>query len=68
MNIEDLRLLLPGCTWNQLFSAIDHLSREGKVALHRGDRCTYVLSLGPQSTAGASEAASFGVSFSVMRQ
>ncbi len=50
VNLEDMTFLLPGCTWNQLFSAIDHLSREGKVALRRVGRCTYLLSLGPQFT------------------
>ena len=48
MPLEYLSCLLPRCTWNQLFAAVDHLSREGKVTLRRVDRCLYELSLGQQ--------------------
>jgi len=35
-----------GLDWGQTFSVIDRLSRSGSVALHRGSRCEYHVSLG----------------------
>lgn len=38
LQLEDLAALIPACTWNQLFTAIDRLSLEGLVELRHPDR------------------------------
>jgi hypothetical protein len=48
VSLEELLDILPGHSWNQLFAAIDSLSRRGAITLRRVDRCTYHISLGPQ--------------------
>jgi hypothetical protein len=45
--IEDAMLRLEGCSWNQLFLAIDRLSRQRTMVLRQTGRCTYTLSLIP---------------------
>lgn len=45
VHFEDLARLLPLFTWNQMFAAIDRLSREGRVNIHHPDRCTYIVAL-----------------------
>jgi hypothetical protein len=49
VSLEELLHILPGHSWNQLFAAIDGLSRRGAITLLRIDRCTYHISLGPYS-------------------
>ncbi len=48
VSFEDLMRTCSGHTWNQLFAAVDGLSRRGAITLRRIDRCTYLVSLGPQ--------------------
>lgn len=48
VSLEDLMTTCSGYTWNQLFAAVDALSRRGAITLRRIDRCTYLISLGPQ--------------------
>jgi DNA-binding transcriptional regulator PaaX len=43
---EELVQLLPAFTWNQVFAAVDRLSREGNLTLRRPNRATYLLSRG----------------------
>lgn len=43
--VEDMVERLAGFTWNQVFSAIDRLSREGTVALQRPARFGYEISI-----------------------
>jgi hypothetical protein len=43
--LEELNRLLPDCTWNQVFAAVDRLSREGRLEIHHPDRCAYVVRL-----------------------
>ena len=45
IKLEDLGSLLPHWTWNQMFSAVDRLSREGRIEVHHPDRCTYIVAL-----------------------
>lgn len=55
LSLEDLLLLLPTCTWNQMITAVDRLSREGILTLRHPDRLTYLVSLMPQRTSGSSD-------------
>jgi uncharacterized membrane protein len=41
--IEDLLKECPGLTWNQVFLALDRLSRDGAVRLMRKDRGKYFV-------------------------
>lgn len=45
IQLEELGALLPACTWNQMFAAVDWLSREGRLEIQHPDRCTYVVRL-----------------------
>ena len=49
--LEELNERLPYYSWNQVFSAVDRLSREGTVTLQRPDSSDYVLSLAPRQSA-----------------
>ena len=40
-------------SWNQVFSAVDRLSREGALTLQRSDSLGYILSLAPHRSAEA---------------
>jgi hypothetical protein len=48
MNLEDLQQFFRHHSWNQLFGAVDQLSRKGSLAIRRIDRCTCLVSLGPK--------------------
>ena len=43
--LEALNERLPYSLWNQVFSAVDRLSRAGTVTLQRPDSSDYILSL-----------------------
>lgn len=43
--VEDMVERLSGFTWNQVFSAIDRLSRDGTLALQRPARFGYEIAL-----------------------
>ena len=43
--VEDMVQRLEGFTWNQVFSAIDRLSRDGTLALQRPARFGYEISI-----------------------
>ena len=43
--VEDMIQRLGGFTWNQVFSAIDQLSRDGTLALQRPARFGYEISV-----------------------
>ena len=43
--VEDMVDRLAGFTWNQVFSAIDRLSRDGTLALQRPARFGYEVSI-----------------------
>ncbi|MBI3355236.1 MAG: hypothetical protein HY038_00405 [Nitrospirae bacterium] len=45
IQLEKLGVLLPACTWNQMFAAVDWLSREGRLEIQHPDRCTYEVRL-----------------------
>lgn len=62
--LETLVLRISPCTWNQVFAAIDELSREGTITLEPYHRFDYTLSLArphpqaphhPNPSLGASE-------------
>jgi len=55
MTLEDLQQMFHHFSWNQLFVAIDRLSRKGSLTLRRVDRCTYRISLGTQPAAEATD-------------
>jgi hypothetical protein len=42
-DLEELVLECPGLTWNQVFLAVDHLSRSGEIALMPRGRGMYTL-------------------------
>ena len=43
--LEDLSTYLPTLTWNEMFAAIDRMSRDGRVWLRRFGPTTYQISL-----------------------
>ena len=43
--LDALAYRLPACTWNQIFMAVDALSREGTISLQPRARCQYLVSL-----------------------
>lgn len=45
--VEDILRRLTGFTWNQVFSALDRMSRDGRLALQRLARCEYEVSIIP---------------------
>ena len=51
--LEELNERLPYSSWNQVFAAVDRLSREGTVTLQRPDSSDYRLSLAPRRFAKA---------------
>ena len=51
--LEELNERLPYSSWNQVFSAVDRLSRAGTVILQRPDSSDYILSLAPRRSAEA---------------
>lgn len=52
VSLEELLHILPDHSWNQLFAAIDDLTRSEAITLRRIDRCTYHISLSPEFEAG----------------
>jgi len=48
LKFEDLMDRLPAYGWNQVFAAVDRLSRDNRLSLKRVDRNTYVVRLGPR--------------------
>jgi hypothetical protein len=51
--LEELNERLPYYSWNQVFSAVDRLNREGTVTFQRPDSSDYILSLAPRQSAQA---------------
>lgn len=47
---EELVQRLPAYTWNQVFSAIDQLCRDGRLTLRQPSRFEYVISLSSVTT------------------
>lgn len=47
--IDEIVALCPGLTWNQVFLAIDHLSRSGQIQLQRDQVQSYKIKLVPPS-------------------
>lgn len=58
--LDDIVLKCPQLSWNQVFSAIDRLVRDGVVTLMPQGRGTYLVSLSasPETAASAREASS----------
>ncbi len=48
--LETLACRLPACTWNQVFMAVDVLSREGTITLRPHRRFQYLVSLAAAHT------------------
>ena len=46
--LEELNERVPYYSWNQVFSAVDRLNREGTVTLQRPDSSDYLLTLAPR--------------------
>lgn len=44
LEFDDLITRLPGCTWNQLCSLVDQLSRIGTLSVYRPTRTSFVVS------------------------
>lgn len=53
-SIEEMVTHLPGYTWNQVFSAVDRLSRNAEVTLQHPSLFEYRIALPPRGGAGAS--------------
>lgn len=51
--LEELNERLPYFSWNQVFAAVDRLTREGTVTLQRPNSLDYLLSLAPRQSAEA---------------
>ena len=45
--LEALAHKLPACSWNQVFMAVDALSRDGAITLQPYTRFQYLVSLAP---------------------
>ena len=45
--MDTLASTLSTCSWNQVFMAVDTLSREGAITLHPYARFQYLVSLTP---------------------
>lgn len=43
--LDALAYRFPACTWNQIFIAVDALSREGTISLQPRAHCQYLVSL-----------------------
>ena len=48
LKFEDLMNKLPSYGWNQVFAAVDRLSRKDLLLLRRADRTSYLVALGPR--------------------
>ena len=48
---DELVRALSDYSWNQVFMAVDQLSRDGRLLLTRQGRFDYLISIGPQQTA-----------------
>ena len=46
---NELVAALPGHTWNQVFMAVDQLSRDGHILLGRQGQFDYVISITPKN-------------------
>ncbi len=46
--IDELSTRLHSCTWNQVFSIVDRLSREGTLQLQHPTPFVYIVCLGSQ--------------------
>jgi hypothetical protein len=51
--LEELNERLPYYSWNQLFAAVDRLTRDGIVTLQRPGSSGYLVSLAPHQSAKA---------------
>jgi hypothetical protein len=51
--LVELNERVPYYSWNQVFSAVDRLNREGTVTLQRPNSSEYILSLAPRRSAQA---------------
>ena len=51
--LEELNERLPYYSWNQMFAAVDRLTREGAVTLQRPGSSDYLVSLAPSRPFGA---------------
>ena len=51
--LEELNERLPYSSWNQLFAAVDRLTRDGIVTLQRPGSSGYLVSLAPHQPAKA---------------
>lgn len=45
-SLDELVQALPAYSWNQIFSAVDRLSRAGKLTVRHTSRFDYLLSIG----------------------
>ncbi len=45
--MEEIVTLCPDLTWNQVFMAVDHLSRTGRVRLRMNRQRTYMVKVLP---------------------
>lgn len=52
--IEELMLACPDLTWNEVFLAVDHLSRTGRVRLTSARRGHYTVALPPRALGNGS--------------
>lgn len=43
LEFDELVTRLPGCTWNQLFSLVDQLSRKGVLSVSCPRRASFVV-------------------------
>ncbi|MDP1768895.1 MAG: hypothetical protein Q8L74_08860 [Nitrospirota bacterium] len=53
--LEELSERLPSFSWNQLFAAVDRLTRDGIVTLQRPGSSGYLVSLAPNRPVEARE-------------
>lgn len=48
LKLEELLHKLPAYGWNQVFAAVDRLSRDERLSIERVNRSTYLVRLGPR--------------------
>lgn len=57
---DDVVTCLPNLTWGEVFSAVDRMTRDGRLSLRQLGYSTYQVSLGPQFARASSTSNQMG--------
>jgi hypothetical protein len=59
-SFDDLVAFFPDLTWGEVFSAVDRMSRDGRLSLRQVDYSNYEISLGPRFVHASSTSSQTG--------